>query len=104
MEIAQNGIKKVIFLLFGFSLFTLPLIKFFIFGITATHPDRHEKHLVKISPGVSPNEVTRILLNHGIIANGKKFIWLGKLGRFWKFLKAGEYRLSPDQSPFKIFH
>lgn len=62
--------------------------------------------LVWIPRGMGAVEVTKTLEANGVLSeeetSAKKFIWLGKLTRQWKKLKAGEYRLSPSMSPVEI--
>ena len=58
---------------------------------------------VEIHKGESPSEIARGLLASGAIVDGKKFMWVGRIFRQWKGIKAGEYAVSPNLTPLEIF-
>jgi UPF0755 protein len=61
--------------------------------------------IVEIHKGEPPREITHSLVTQGIISSGNEstFLILGKLGRYWKRIKAGEYQLNQGISPIQIF-
>lgn len=55
--------------------------------------------------GVRPHEITAQLIAEGALkpADEENFILLGRFGRFWKRIKAGEYKITPQMTPSQAF-
>lgn len=85
----------------GIALAQVGLFLHFVF--TAPAPLVTEQTIIEVSRGHNPNSLARQLYSAGLIRNTTQFVWLGKLGRYWKQIKAGEYRLSPGMTPIEIF-
>ncbi len=100
----RNRTIKGVSILAALLLFVLiPTIRLALFAVTASKPGSAESEIIEISKGLNPNELTKILLSHEIISDGKYFNWLGKLGRQWRKIKAGEYQFSPSMTPIEVF-
>lgn len=81
----------------------LPLTRLVIFALSATQPGSPNSAIIEVHKGHNPNDVAKILIGTGSIVDGKSFIWLGKLTRQFKRIKAGEYKVSPAMTPVEIF-
>ncbi len=95
--------KIGVFLLFLVLLIAIPLVQAVIFTFSPLKPHSTESAIFEVQKGQNPNELTKALINRGIISQGKKFLWVGRIGRQWSRVKAGEYRFSPTMSPASIF-
>jgi UPF0755 protein len=61
--------------------------------------------IIEIRKGQSPHELSHLLVSQGIIpaSEERNFLFLGKVGRYWRRIKAGEYRLASGITPMQIF-
>lgn len=61
--------------------------------------------IVEIHKGMGPREITRVLVADGALqsTDEENFILIGRLGRFWRRIKAGEYKITPQMSPTQAF-
>ncbi len=84
-------------------LVSLPLGKALQFAYFPYHAGTQSSTIIEVQKGISPNDLTKKLVSHGVISSGKDFIWLGRLTRQWGRVKAGEYQVSPGMSPMQIF-
>jgi len=80
-----------------------PLGQLTLFAFTSANSNSTEIKFVQINKGQSPNDITKLLGSLGLIKDSKNFIWLGRLTRQWKHMKAGEYALSASIPPIEIF-
>ena len=64
--------------------------------------EQDNAQIIPLRKGTSPNDLTKELISKGIIVDGRSFIFLGRIIRGWKNLKAGEYRVSSSMSPIEI--
>lgn len=100
--------KKTI-LLVPFFILTTVLIalatQLYLFAFNPAMPvSSHEPEMkitLEITRGMTPSEVARILEQKKIVTSAHHFLWLGKITRAWKKMKAGEYQVSPTQTPFE---
>src|SRR4051812_10184615 len=81
----------------------VPLVRMGSFALSAFKPGSTEALIIEVHKGQSPNDLTKLLTTSGIVSDGKSFIWLGRLGRQWRRIKAGEYQVSPSMTPIEIF-
>ena len=80
-----------------------PVFYFTQFAITAANRSSTDSVYIELHKGENPTELTHFLSQRQIISNGKSFLWLGKILRQWKKIKAGEYKVSASMSPLEIF-
>ena len=78
-------------------------LKFALFAVSAAGSRSADSIILEVHKGQSPNELTHLLITQGVVADGRSFIWLGRLTRQWKKIKAGEYKLAGAMSPLEIF-
>lgn len=93
---------KILFFLF-FAIALLPLGRFALFAFSASKPGARSTLLVLVQKGQSPNEITKTLTSQGIVSDPQSFLWLGRLTRQWRSIKAGEYEISSSMTPIEIF-
>lgn len=64
-----------------------------------------EEVIIEIRKGQNSRELARLLVTNGVISGGdeRNLLWLGKISRQWKKIKAGEYKVSPAMTPIEIF-
>lgn len=100
--------KKTIVLVSFFILTTIFIAlgaQLFLFAFNPAQPispsEPGAKLTLEITRGMTPLEVARILEQKEVITSAEKFLWLGKITRSWKKMKAGEYVISPSQTPFE---
>ncbi|MCM2276965.1 MAG: endolytic transglycosylase MltG [Oligoflexia bacterium] len=93
-----GGLFLAVFLFIAFQAATLGL-----FAIQPFKPGSTEATIIEIQRGQGPREIARALFSNGVIHDPSKFVWLGKLTRQWKRIKAGEYQVSPGQSAMELF-
>lgn len=76
-------------------------------GLYATRPlDGARKDQVatlEVKKGILPTDLAKALKEAGAIEDVAEFVRLGRLLRQWGKVKAGEYRVSPSQSPIELF-
>ncbi len=97
-SIVPVGVIALIFI--GLS---IPAIQLALFAFSSAQPGSSSTTLIEVNKGEAQTEIIKKLVTHGIISDGKFFLWLGKITRQWKGIKAGEYKLSPSMSPIEIF-
>lgn len=61
-----------------------------------------EPVLFEVQRGDTPSVISKNLEAQGVIADSEKFVLLGRMTRSWKNIKAGEYEVSPLQTPLAI--
>jgi UPF0755 protein len=103
---SKEKMKRIIALVIAFGLGiglyqTLPLIQFA--SSPASSDQAEKKILIEIPKGALPRGVSENLAAQGLISDSSSFLNLGRVLRKWGKLKAGEYELSPSQSPLEIF-
>ncbi len=81
----------------------LSLTRLIFFTFSPFQPRQMTSVLFEIHKGQSPSEIIKSLTTNGIIKNGRYFLWVGRLGRQWRKIKAGEYRLSASMAPWEIY-
>ncbi|MDR3607718.1 MAG: endolytic transglycosylase MltG [Oligoflexia bacterium] len=61
--------------------------------------------IIEVFKGQSPKDISRLLVKDGAIApeNERLFRILGRVGRYWRRVKAGEYRITQNNTPVQIF-
>jgi UPF0755 protein len=59
--------------------------------------------VIEIRKGQPQPEIARLLAERGVVSDAGAFIRLGRWTRRWRRLKAGEYRVSPAQTPWQVF-
>jgi UPF0755 protein len=61
--------------------------------------------IVEITKGKSPKELTHFLVSNGVLKpeDEGNFMLLGRVGRLWKRVKAGEYKFTPQMTPIEVF-
>ena len=74
-----------------------------LFAFAPASAGAQGKSIIEIHKGQGPNEIGKLLSSQGAISDARDFVWLGRLTRQWKKIKAGEYEVSASQSPIEIF-
>lgn len=61
--------------------------------------------IVDVHKGIPPHELARLLVANHVLAEDDeaKFVWLGRILRQWRRLKAGEYKFTPTMTRLEIF-
>ncbi len=95
--------KLGLFLIVGIGILAFELIVFLHFAFTPLKTQPQEGQTVLIYKGEKPPTVVSNLITMGVIGDGSKMLWLGKLTRGWKNLKTGEYLVSASMRPIEIF-
>ena len=103
MEARNNLTRWGILLLVITLAVSVPALKLIHYAFSPLQIDASQDSYILVHKGENPNEVTRLLMAEGVISDSKSFIWVGRLGRQWKRIKAGEYKVSPAMSPIEIF-
>lgn len=62
-----------------------------------------EAVIVEVQKGQGPREIIRALESAGVVREAENFLWLGRITRQWKSIKAGEYGLNLGMTPIEIF-
>lgn len=60
--------------------------------------------ILTVPRGARPQEIALQLETLGVVSNASKFVLLGRVTRVWGRLKAGEYMVSPTQTPMEILN
>jgi UPF0755 protein len=84
-------------------LILIPGIKLAVFAFNPTQPGSTQSTFIEINKGQNSNDLAKLLASTGIISNGNSFLWLGRITRQWKRIKAGEYKVSPAMTPMELF-
>lgn len=74
-----------------------------LFALAPSHTGVQGKSVIEIHKGQAPNDIARLLSSKGAIGDIRGFVWLGRVTRQWKKIKAGEYEVSGDMSPVQLF-
>jgi UPF0755 protein len=74
-----------------------------LFALSPANTGPATKQLVEIHKGEGPIDIAKTLAAAGAVSDTQKFMWLGKLTRQWKKLKAGEYEVSTGMTPMDVF-
>jgi UPF0755 protein len=80
----------------------VPAAIFGTFALSAAKPGSDAKLVIEIRKGESPGEIARALAALGATSDGRKLFWLGRITRQWKWVKAGEYEVSPAMSAIEL--
>ncbi|MFZ9594516.1 MAG: endolytic transglycosylase MltG [Bdellovibrionia bacterium] len=95
---------------FGFYLsvlFLLGAVVFFgkaaVFYFSPQDEDLHTPQIVEIRKGQTPREISKLLVDLGLVSDSSWFFLTGRLAGQWRRVKSGEYRLAADLSPREIF-
>jgi len=91
-------------LLLGTLLALFPVIRLTLFAYSPLDIGDSTSKIVEIHKAESPQEITKTLAELEVIESGKSFLWLGKLTRKWKKIKAGEYNVTRAMTPLEIFN
>lgn len=61
--------------------------------------------IIELHKGLGPKDLTRLLISNGVVppASEREFVLLGRIGRFWHRVKAGEYKFNPSMTPIEVF-
>lgn len=73
------------------------------YAYSPLQPNSKEMIYLLVRKGESPQELTQALTSQKVIQDGARFIFLGRILRQWKKIKAGEYAVGPSLSPLEIF-
>jgi UPF0755 protein len=73
------------------------------FAYTPNQVGSKDTSVLQIKKGESHAEISRLLEAKGVISSENLFLYLGKVTRDWKRIKAGEYEFSPSQTPLEVF-
>jgi UPF0755 protein len=103
MKPRRRSFKWNLFLLLLLGAALPPTIKLSLFAYSAYQPESTQAIFIAVAKGENPNDITKTLMSSGILANAKDFIWLGRITRQWRKIKAGEYKVSPAMAPIEIF-
>ncbi len=95
--------KVHLFFLAFLGLITLPIGKLLTFAFSPNDSQSTKSVIILVNKGENPNDLTRMLVSENIVSDGRTMIWLGRLTRKWKSIKAGEYQVSPNMTPLEIF-
>ncbi|MGK5081929.1 endolytic transglycosylase MltG [Bdellovibrionota bacterium FG-1] len=97
--------RKLIAALFLLVTLTLGVVgaSIGIFALTPTDPGASVKVIIEVRKGQTPGEIIKILSNQGTVSDSYRMMWVGRLTRQWKRIKAGEYEVSAAMSPLEIF-
>ena len=88
--------------LFGIGLILFEAFRFAQFSSSAAQPGSAATAIVEIKKGEGPTEIAKQLASQGVISDARQFVWLGRLLREWKKVKAGEYQVSPGMTPMQL--
>jgi cell division protein YceG involved in septum cleavage len=72
-----------------------------LFVLSPMRMTKPEGAIIEVRKGMNPPEVTRALIASGALSasDERTFILVGRLGGFWKRIKAGEYKITPQMTP-----
>lgn len=73
------------------------------FSLAPFNPKSTESVIIEVRRGQHPKEISQTLAASKVIRDASSFIWLGRVTRRWKDIKAGEYKVSPSMPPLRIF-
>lgn len=61
--------------------------------------------VIEVLRGQGPRELTKLLVTSGVlpVQQEANFILLGRVGRYWKHIKTGEYQVYGSMTPIEIF-
>lgn len=80
------------------------LLLFAYTPLTPAHqPELRKTATVEIQPGQNTQVLARELQNQGLISDAHAFHRLGRTLRYWNKLKVGEYEITSDMTPLRIF-
>lgn len=84
---------------------TIGSLVLFTFSPLAGSNTSEDGAVIEVVRGQGPKELTRLLVSSGILPASQEsnFILLGRLGRFWKHIKTGEYKVVSSMTPVEVF-
>ena len=94
------------------GIFTVQAMRFVWFALspavsptkTSMTGEKAEPKFIIVNRRESASQLTKTLESNGLVSDGRKFMWLGRLTREFNSVKAGEYAISSDMSPFQILN
>lgn len=101
--------KSMAKMFFGALLLVVALVggiftySFYQFAYTPGSLGVHEPLVIEVTKGQGPSDISRTVMEKGIVSDRRYFGWLGRLGHFWKGIKAGEYELNAGMTPLEVF-
>jgi UPF0755 protein len=97
--------RKLVLILFLGLVGTVALFggKLALFAFQPLRAGTQDSFVVEVRKGQGPVEITKALAKGGAVADSDTFVWVGRLARQWKRVRAGEYQLSAAMSPMQIF-
>ncbi|MGZ6310717.1 MAG: endolytic transglycosylase MltG [Bdellovibrionota bacterium] len=81
----------------------IPSTRLLYFAFTAPDSASKNSAIIEVHKGQGPNDIAKAIAATGAISDTHEFIFLGKLSRQWKRIKAGEYKVAPTMTPIEIF-
>ncbi len=111
MEQKKRSLTLAALILITALFVSIPFFRLTFFAFTAlqsdseadSQTDPHNAKVIEIHKGENQNEIAKALAQSQTISNWKDFIWLGRLTRQWRRVKAGEYQISSTMTPIEIF-
>ncbi|OFZ81999.1 MAG: hypothetical protein A2583_01290 [Bdellovibrionales bacterium RIFOXYD1_FULL_53_11] len=73
------------------------------FSLSPAKRGSQDSYIILVQKGETPARITKALVEQGVVADAGLFHRLGRWGRFWGRIKAGEYKLSPAMTPVEVF-
>ena len=105
-DMTKNSPVLKLALFIGLVTMTLsvPVIHFFSFTFTPLHNNTNPEpsQYLEIHKGDHPISITQELIKLRVIEDQKNFLLLGKVTRLWGKIKAGEYEVSAQMSPYQV--
>src|SRR4051794_36892703 len=101
--VKQPSFKIQILLLIVIAILAIPLGRIFLFAYSPYELHSSRQVIIQVNKGQTPRDLTRILSQQNLVSDEQSFLWLGKLTRQWKAVKAGEYQVSPSMTPVEIY-
>lgn len=79
--------------------------RFAFFVFSPIHSPNGQGAIVEVAKGKSPKELTHLLTSNGVLRTDDEnsFMMLGRIGRLWKRVKAGEYKFTSQMTPLEVF-
>lgn len=92
----------LVFLVLGLTV-GLPAARLAHFAFVPAQRDAKDSSIILLHRGESPNDIVKLLTSNRVISDPKSFVWLGRITRQWKNIKAGEYQVAANMTPIEIF-
>ena len=101
-----SGSKRITLALVFLVIVAVPIVfaaRIVLFSFSAFVPGSNDKVIVLIRKAEPPSEIAKLLSEKGVISDPRLFMWVGRLSREWKKIKAGEYEVSSAMTPIEVF-